>query len=95
MRERYSYIFLVVLTIGLSVGTFFAGRVSEARDDARIVKVVQATNEKLCDFVRVVTDTPVKPPKNPTKQPLTAISYKRYIHYLKLDKALQCNKYAA
>ena len=79
MKERYSYVVLVTISILLSAAAVFIGAVHD-NDNQR----------KFCDLVTSIASEPAPKPADPTKDPSRARSYILFQKVEKLDKSLGC-----
>jgi hypothetical protein len=79
MKERYSFIVLVIISLLLSAGTFFAGLV-HSDDEGR----------KFCDIVSTIATKPIEKPADPVADPSRERSFVIYMKFKHLDRSLGC-----
>lgn len=81
MKERYSYVILVLISVLLSGGAVIFGIVHDA-----------ANQRKFCDVVSSIATKPIQKPADPKKDPSRERSYTIYMKFVHLDHSLGCNK---
>lgn len=79
MKTRYSFIFLVMLSV---VGSILAVFIS--------VQQIANSNHKWCQIVTSITAMPVPKPADPTANPSRERSWEIYVQFVELKRSLGC-----
>ena len=78
-KERYSFIFLVVLSVALAAGAVLIS-----------LQAVNDSNHKWCQIVNTITAIPVSKPDHPKADPSRERAYEFYIEFVDLQRSLGC-----
>ena len=79
MKERRSYVILVLMCFVLATGSFILS-----------VRQIRSSDHKFCTLMDALSETPVPKPSNPKANPSRERSYEYYVIISELDRSLGC-----
>jgi hypothetical protein len=79
VKERYAYIILVLINVGLSCSLIFV-----------FLYELKSNDQKFCQVVKSVTVVPAIRPINPAKDPSREKTWEHYRNFVDLGRSLGC-----